>query len=125
MTKDLWDDTHLWSMEQAIDLVKKLDPAIRLVGFTVGITGGVIIKGYSDKDLDLIIYPMNVTEYSTSAVKKVFIEQFKWKLKFPTHILLKSWEDRKIQPNNGGTDFKHVEVWETEDHKRIDIMFLK
>lgn len=48
-----------WTLAQAIDFVRQLDKLIRPVGYFAGIAGGVLIRGSSEKDLDVMIMPLN------------------------------------------------------------------
>lgn len=49
----------LWTMAQAVHLCQTLDPMLRESGYFCGLTGGVLHKGESRKDLDLCIMPLD------------------------------------------------------------------
>jgi hypothetical protein len=100
-----------WKLEEALDFCRSLNEFVAPFGFGVGLTGGVLAKGSSQKDLDLIIFPF----------KKKSANWFKliWELtnfglvyvRLPNHN--KGYED----------DGKKVQVWEYQG-KRIDLFFL-
>ena len=60
MIKDL-DQLTLptkWTLDEALELVRALQPEIRKFGFHLCLGGGVLNNGHSDKDLDLYFLPM-------------------------------------------------------------------
>ena len=49
-----------WILEEAIEFVRKIRPAVNAAGYNLLLGGGVLNNGYSDKDLDLVITPRDV-----------------------------------------------------------------
>lgn len=47
-----------WTLSDGIALINKIKSDVESVGFSVGLTGGVLFRGASEKDLDLVFYPM-------------------------------------------------------------------
>lgn len=47
----------MWTREEALRVVTWLEPKLAENGFHVALAGGVLTKGTSKKDLDLIVYP--------------------------------------------------------------------
>ena len=47
----------MWTREEAIWVVERLEPLLAEVGAHCALSGSVMYRGTSDKDLDLIIYP--------------------------------------------------------------------
>lgn len=47
----------MWTLEQAVELLRMLEPVAISQGFHVALGGSVLIRGSSDKDLDIFIYP--------------------------------------------------------------------
>lgn len=45
------------NIEDALTLIRELEPKFSDVGYHLGLTGSVLYKGESEKDLDLIAYP--------------------------------------------------------------------
>lgn len=46
--------TPMWTLDEAAKLAQSIEPAIRKLGYHTCLGGGVLHKGYSEKDLDLI-----------------------------------------------------------------------
>lgn len=47
----------MWTLEQAIDAMRRLEAKLAPHGYHVGLIGSVLTKGKSDKDLDIVVYP--------------------------------------------------------------------
>jgi len=47
----------IWTIEEGISFVRKLEDHLRDKGFHVALSGGVLWRGSSTKDLDVILYP--------------------------------------------------------------------
>lgn len=52
-----WHPTR-WTLRQGRTLIASMQPSIHACGFHACLAGGVLNKGYSDKDLDIWILPM-------------------------------------------------------------------
>jgi hypothetical protein len=48
---------HIWTLEGAQELIATIQPKIRALNYHVALGGGVLNRGYSDKDLDLYFLP--------------------------------------------------------------------
>lgn len=48
-----------WSFDEALEVIRELAPLLAKHGWGVGLTGSVLLKGSSDNDLDLIVYPLD------------------------------------------------------------------
>lgn len=46
-----------WGMDEALRLVRRMQKDVRPLGYHIALGGGVLNKGYSDKDLDLYFLP--------------------------------------------------------------------
>lgn len=55
----------MWTLEEAIYVVRELEKKVGPVGIHLGITGSVLYKGSSEKDLDIIVYPHSTTDAVT------------------------------------------------------------
>ena len=44
--------TPMWTLDQALELVRGLGPKLNEAGFGIAIAGSVLLKGESKKDLD-------------------------------------------------------------------------
>jgi hypothetical protein len=102
-----------WNREQAMDVIEGLEPVMSELGAHVGLTGSILYKGQSEKDLDLIIYPHNKSEidWNIGVLKMELIKFFKMPLN-----------------DCGGfsqiRDSKEVSWLKMKDGRRIDFFFL-
>lgn len=88
-------------------------------GFHLGLTGSVLFKGSSSKDLDLIVYPREYlgdpdANYH-SAVKA--LKEAGGRRAVPYATVQRFWREK------GSEDRKCVEQWDW-DGKRVDVFFL-
>jgi hypothetical protein len=100
-----------WSFEEAKEFYLSLHQFIFPLGFDLALAGGVLFRGESDKDLDVIIYPLK----KISADYDNLIQQLpNFGLKFV-----------RLPNKNLGylDDGKNVQVWEFNG-KRVDLFFL-
>lgn len=49
----------MWTLDEALALIRKMQPEIRRFNYHVALGGGVLNKGRSDKDLDLYFIPFS------------------------------------------------------------------
>lgn len=49
----------LWTLPRALALIRSLQPLAHAIGFHICLGGGVLNKGWSNKDLDLYFIPMD------------------------------------------------------------------
>lgn len=61
----------MWTLEQGLTLVRHLQPLIRPTSYHVALGGGVLNKGYSDKDLDLYFIPFSEQGPDPLALREV------------------------------------------------------
>lgn len=106
----------MWALTEAAAFCAKLDRFMQPTGFAIGLTGSVLTKGRSRKDLDLIVYPM----HSQYVDLKFLHEQLR---AFGLKSQLSAAEVRKLWLAKGSIDTKHVEVWR-HGTRRIDIFIL-
>lgn len=101
----------LWTLNQARNFCNRLREYLASFGYSVGLTGGALFHGESNKDIDVIIFPLKRTSADFTSM----------------HQSLSTFglEFVRLPNNNLGysDDGKHVEVWEFEG-KRIDLFFL-
>jgi hypothetical protein len=50
--------TRQWTIQSATRDIAELVPLLAKVGYCIGLTGGVLFRGQSDKDVDFILYPL-------------------------------------------------------------------
>jgi hypothetical protein len=103
-----------WTLDQAIDLVRQLELKLKRVynHYHVALGGSVLHKGFSNKDLDIIIYPHKTTHQGINWMKSA-LRQFG----------LVEISDRGAVHSGYGDD-KDVIQYEYQN-KRVDIFFLE
>ncbi len=111
-----------WTLSQAVDFVRSIDPVLRKNGFGVGITGSNLTKGNSNDDLDIIVYPLSTINVDQKAAAYA-LRYSGLRLKHPHTEVQSHWRAK------GSLDTKRVEVWTVEigQHcgKRVDVFFLQ
>lgn len=109
--------TPYWTLEEAVEICCLLTHRFLPIGYLVALTGSVLTKGRSRKDLDLVVYPYTTAVQDQEAVRLSLVEMG-MVLRFPVATVHARW--RSI----GSKDEKHVEVW-MFGMRRIDLFFLK
>jgi len=94
-----------WTIEDAIQFCRALEDAIAPVGFHVGLRGGVLLRGKSDRDLDLVIYPHDSSDVHLDRLRDR-LRSFGLKQVESTAQVHARWQAR------GTTDRKAIEIWE-------------
>lgn len=61
---DLVEKPIMWTFEEGLAFVRKLEDHLHDNGFHAALSGGVLWKGSSTKDLDIILYPHTSDECS-------------------------------------------------------------
>lgn len=107
----------MWALDEALELIRKLEPGLRDAGWALGLTGSVLTRGESDKDLDLVVYPLNSTEVSKAKLITA-LGAYGWTRRSSVSATHRTW--RHI----GSEDCKQVEVWRTGDGRRVDVFLL-
>lgn len=108
---------HLWSLAEGITLCRRLQRRLEPAGFAVAITGSVLFKGKSYKDLDLVIYPLSTAHVEMHKLYEALrlVGLTPW---VPADTVHARW--RRL----GSKDTKHVEVWRF-GVRRVDLFILK
>jgi hypothetical protein len=76
-------------LDSALTFIRELHPVLHKAGFAAALTGSVLIKGESDNDLDLVIYPLNAAECSFTALREA-LQGAGMRIKFPRHIVARA-----------------------------------
>lgn len=63
---------YYWSLDEAIALIRTVQPFARHAGYHIGLAGGVLNKGVSKNDLDIIVMPMNPSIRSLKGLWRAF-----------------------------------------------------
>ena len=69
-----FDLARNWTFDDALPLIRAVQPVVKRFGYHVCLGGGVLNKGVSDHDLDLYFLPMNNKGFNTGEVLK-FLEK--------------------------------------------------
>lgn len=101
----------MWTLNEGIAEAQLLDPLLRPHNAFVALTGGVLHRGSSTKDLDLVIIPLKnkLTVKQHTEICKILAKRFKFK---------------GVNTAKYG-DGKYVEVYQTANNKRIDVIYVK
>jgi hypothetical protein len=86
------------------------------VGYVTGMTGSVLWDGTSNKDLDIIVFPLTTEKQDVEAVHSV-LKSCGLRLGLNREQILKIWRRK------GSLDNKHVEYWDYRG-RRVDIFYL-
>lgn len=105
-----------WTLSEATDLIRLLSDDLRDAGFGVGIVGSVIVKGESDNDLDITVFPLKATQYVLGDAYDALSQHMTRQADF--YQVIRTWHQK------GSSDTKHVEIWVYKE-KRVDVFFLK
>jgi hypothetical protein len=108
-----------WTFEEALEFLRPLEAPLRMSGFGLALGGSVLTKGKSDKDLDIVVFPLDSGLYDIRRARVCFHKAGMEQL-WDHYDVLRFWH----QGNPACTDDKHVEVWAWHNH-RIDVFFLR
>ena len=104
-----------WTLEEALELIRGLEPNLSKCGYHVALCGGVLQQGRSEHDLDVLVYPHNSTNNIDIAQLRLCLRDLGWKLRMRAEYLVELWIEK------GSNDRKHVDIWATPDRKRVDV----
>jgi len=109
--------TAPWNLDDALDFMRILVEPLKEKGWGLALGGSVPVKGSSDNDLDLVIFPLDKSNTPPHAsFRKVLLDaglELKWS----------PWEIQKFWQRQASSDTKHVEVWFLGD-RRVDVFVL-
>jgi len=95
---------RVWEFDDAVSLIREIEPHFQNIGLHVGFTGSVLRQGFSSKDMS-----SRVLELLTS---------LGWKRIRNRQEMLQCWRSLSNE------EVKWVEVYSFK-HRRIDVMFLQ
>ena len=113
-----------WQLSEALEFVRYLQGWVEPYGYYVGMTGSVLLKGESRKDLDVILYPASSQHQQYKPYLHEVFQKAGLKQEFNRAFFTKMWREA------GSDDEKHVEVWRCTAGlplfagKRVDLFFL-
>lgn len=53
----------MWTQQEALELIRTLDPIAAKCGYHIGLCGSVLHHGASDDDLDLVLFPLKTSKF--------------------------------------------------------------
>ena len=110
-----------WSFETGLELVREIERQLAPRGWHAALAGGVLHRGSSIHDLDVIIYPhcrtarqerLPDTGAARQGLRKAGLKYY-----------MGAQEIKSIWRRKGSLDCKHVEIW-TYGGSRVDVIFL-
>lgn len=107
-----------WTRDEAIILIAQLEGPLKKVGWAIALTGSVLTRGASKKDLDLVLYPY-ATNNADKVAAKGALEEGGLTLVHDEYVVKRTWR------RQGSKDAKHVEVWADKKSRRVDVFFLR
>ncbi len=108
-----------WTLEEALALVRRLEPMLSAAGWHSGLTGSVLMRGSSAKDVDLIVYPRDSRAASADPESaRAVLRVAGMRRDFTADQIRTLWRER------GSKDVKDVEMWK-DGGRRVDVFFLK
>lgn len=108
----------MWILPEAVALVTTLNEKLMPLGYAVGLTGGCLFKGSSEKDVDIIIYPRGDVDPIPHKLLTQVLQSHGFTLTRDMKTVQSGWAEY-----HQSNDKKHVEEWAI-DGKRIDFFFL-
>ena len=106
----------MWSTREALQFCWELERALG-GSHHVALTGSVLFCGYSEHDLDVVVYPHSTAQPSPKAVQRA-MKEIGYVRKFDSAFVAKMWRRK------GSKDEKHVEGW-TKEGRRVDLFLLR
>jgi hypothetical protein len=112
-----------WELEEARDVILKVETLVRPLGLFTSLTGGVLYRGESAKDLDLIFCQLGgeTSSFPFDALREA-LTSLGWTLYWSVEAI------RKYRQASGapvGCTEHHVECWVTEDNQRVDVFVMR
>lgn len=108
------EDPKTWNMTAAVAFLRRLEPVLESVGWHCALGGGVLQKGESAHDLDVVVFPRSSKRVDMTklrnALRAAGLRQW-----MNASTLRRRWREK------GSDDEKHVEVWML-DKRRVDII---
>lgn len=111
---------RVWEFDDAVSLIREIEPHFQNIGLHVGFTGSVLRQGFSSKDMDLIMYPHKCPMSYEDMSQRTYelLTQLGWKRIRNCQEMLQYWRSL------GNDEQKWVEVYSVK-HRRVDVMFLQ
>ena len=113
-------EIHLgWGIDDALETVRRVEGLVRPLGLFTSLTGGVLYKGHSEKDLDLVFAQLSGQSgaFPRAALTRV-LEGLGWKMYAPSGRV-EAW---RLASGYPADCWMHtVECWVTPSSQRVDV----
>lgn len=105
-----------WRLDDGLSVVRYLESALAVLGWHFALTGGVLLRGSSEHDLDVVVYPEVSGDGIDATALRAALRGLGWTLYESASVLAARWRA------NGRRDRKHVDVWATDTGRRVDMI---
>lgn len=103
-----------WDLAEGVALLRHLWEPLKAVGYLPALTGGVIVRGHSSHDVDLVIYPWSSARQDRAALFAA-LAGAGLELVVDRETVHESWRGRGLEDRKDVT----VHLWQG---KRVDII---
>ncbi len=100
----------MWTLEEGIEVVNTIREKVFTTGFATALTGGVLYRGHSQKDLDLLFYPLDHTPHD-----------YRFTVQMILHLI--ETEDFFVIDHKEYKENRVTIVLKLKNGKRIDLFF--
>ncbi len=105
----------IWTLEQSVEFVRSLHDSLDEEGYTIALGGSCLHKGFSYKDVDIIIHPLD--QHPDHSIGDT---DFNPARKVLTNAGMSYLRRAKIEEYSQ----RCVELWLTSNNKRVDVFFM-
>jgi hypothetical protein len=107
----------VWTLAEALEFLRLVQGLVEPLGYHSGILGSVILRGQSENDLDVVLYPHRKSARDDRDRVRVVFEGSGMKMIADAVDVRRAWRKK------GSDDTKYVEKWSYQC-KTVDIFFL-
>lgn len=110
----------MWRWSTALRFVRRMQRTLEPLGYHVALAGGVLMRGHSRKDLDLVIIPHDLSRPpDVGPASKVVraLEKLGLRCYCNAHKMRAGWR------LSGSTDIKVVDAWRDRQGRRVDLIW--
>ena len=106
-----------WTLEDGLACVRALECQLSAaLGVHFALAGGVMLRGESEHDLDVVVYPRCSRAGVDTQLLRFALRGLGWSIRVRAVDTIEQWQKR------GSADRKHVDIWATPERKRVDII---
>lgn len=108
--------TAVWNTTTAVEFLRKLWTELERVGWHCALTGSVLYRGDSDKDLDVLVFPNSTATASLAKLRRGLQAAglTPWRT---NEQVAELWRKRPVD----NQDNKHIEIW-MKGARRVDVI---